>query len=618
MKQITLLFNLTLFGILCFVAQSFATDIPAGNVSGVWTPSGNPYLIQGNIRIPAGETLQIEPGTEVQFTGAFLLRVVGNLQAIGSNGDSILFSTPEPGTTWRGIRIDSLAAQSDTARISHCKITRMYNNGIVIFNTHKAVIEDSRIYQNTQLYVASIYMYNSNARIVRNVIHNNTGGSGVWTAGIYLSDGSPLIAENTFRANAAPYGESSLSIWRNNSPTAPLILNNVFENHTAGVIALHNYVTPTFDGNTFSNNHSNYSGGCIWISAAFTGYIQIRNNTFINNSAGDDGGCIKIIQSLVNFENNLFSDNTSTFSGGCIQIEDECTVTMESCEFRNNHANNSGSAIAVNDYSNLQMNRCFIHNNTATSGAFYVGAHSEALVTNCIFVNNESTSTAGAAYVHLVSAPVFSNCLFANNKANLGGAFYLYWEGDPIFNNCIFSGNEDQYGNNNIHVQDYIWNYCNPSLSHCVVQGGATSFNMGTSTVQLYDQVIEDDPMFVSATEGAGSAFDASEANWKVWAESSPCIDGGTGDPITLELGEFDFTGNSRLTGVALDIGPFEGGFGLFLCDLNFDGMVNIDDMNIFLAGFGCNQVDCEPADLDNDGQVGISDMMIFLDGFEQ
>jgi hypothetical protein len=602
----------------CILPQvTHATDIAPGNVSGVWNSSGNPYLINGDIRIAEGESLTIEPGTQVQFTGPFTLKILGNLNATGMAEDSISFTTSASNITWRGIRLDSLSALSDTARFSHCLITRMLNTSIRIINTSKVVFEDCRIFQNTQLYAGTFYMVNTNARIARNVIHNNTGSSRTWTAGIYLSDGSPLISGNTFRANFAPNGDSSLSLWKDDVLTSPLIYGNVFENHTNGFVTLHNFVTPTFDGNTFRNNQGSLTGTCIWINAAYAGYINFRNNVFFNNSGGDDGGCIKVNQSLVNFENNVFESNETTYSGGAIQITNESTVNITDCEFKFNHVGNSGSAVYVEDYSQLTMNRCFIHNNTSLSGAFYVGSHSEASITNCIFANNESSNVAGAAYIHQHCTPVFSNCLFANNKAETGGAFYLYWEGDPIFNNCIFWGNEDQNGLNTLAVQDYIWNYCNPSFSHCVVQGGESSFIMGTSTVQLYDQVIEDDPMFVEPTLSSGSALDASAANWKVWAESSPCINAGTGDPISLGLGDYDFAGNTRLSGGALDIGPYEGGFGFFLCDLNLDGMVNVDDMTIFLAAFGCNQVDCEPADLDNDGQVGISDMMIFLDGFE-
>lgn len=47
------------------------TVIPAGNVSGSWTFANTPYHIYGEITIPNGETLTIEPGVDVIFTGHY-------------------------------------------------------------------------------------------------------------------------------------------------------------------------------------------------------------------------------------------------------------------------------------------------------------------------------------------------------------------------------------------------------------------------------------------------------------------------------------------------------------------------------------------------------------------
>ena len=41
-----------------------STTIPGGAVSGTWTLSGSPYLIDGDITVLAGQTLTIEPGIE--------------------------------------------------------------------------------------------------------------------------------------------------------------------------------------------------------------------------------------------------------------------------------------------------------------------------------------------------------------------------------------------------------------------------------------------------------------------------------------------------------------------------------------------------------------------------
>ena len=71
------------------------TVIPGGSVSGTWTASGSPYLIEGEIVINNRQTLTIESGVEVIFQGHYKLIVNGWLQAIGAESDSILFTAAD-------------------------------------------------------------------------------------------------------------------------------------------------------------------------------------------------------------------------------------------------------------------------------------------------------------------------------------------------------------------------------------------------------------------------------------------------------------------------------------------------------------------------------------------
>ncbi|MGD8627132.1 MAG: hypothetical protein PVJ34_21535, partial [Anaerolineae bacterium] len=56
------------------IAQT-GTPVPGGNVSGTWTAAGSPYLIEGDITVPAGATLSIEPGVNVIFQSWYALYV---------------------------------------------------------------------------------------------------------------------------------------------------------------------------------------------------------------------------------------------------------------------------------------------------------------------------------------------------------------------------------------------------------------------------------------------------------------------------------------------------------------------------------------------------------------
>ena len=81
-----------------------ATTIPGGNVSGTWDAAGSPYLIDGDITVPAGATLTIDPGVEVLFQSWYSLTVNGTLIADGTENAPILFGGGHETAGWLGIR----------------------------------------------------------------------------------------------------------------------------------------------------------------------------------------------------------------------------------------------------------------------------------------------------------------------------------------------------------------------------------------------------------------------------------------------------------------------------------------------------------------------------------
>ena len=95
-----------------------------------WTRSGSPYRILDNLTVPAGLTLRIDPGVQVQVAANRRLTVLGRLLAQGSAAQHILFSGI-PGTVatgdadpvkngvqtgapkWGGLRISDSMAQEN-------------------------------------------------------------------------------------------------------------------------------------------------------------------------------------------------------------------------------------------------------------------------------------------------------------------------------------------------------------------------------------------------------------------------------------------------------------------------------------------------------------------------
>lgn len=83
---------------------AMATIIAGGTISNAtWTAAGNPYVVQGDIRIPNGSSLTIEAGTVVQFPSGDAqnggldatkteIIVQGSLNVNGTAANSVTFS----------------------------------------------------------------------------------------------------------------------------------------------------------------------------------------------------------------------------------------------------------------------------------------------------------------------------------------------------------------------------------------------------------------------------------------------------------------------------------------------------------------------------------------------
>ena len=52
----------------CWLPAAAQTVVPGGTIATqTWTPAGSPYIVQGDLVIPAGVTLTIQAGTVIRF-----------------------------------------------------------------------------------------------------------------------------------------------------------------------------------------------------------------------------------------------------------------------------------------------------------------------------------------------------------------------------------------------------------------------------------------------------------------------------------------------------------------------------------------------------------------------
>ena len=166
--------------VLLTVSSTYGKTEVGGDQSGTWTLASSPYVAAGDITIPKGRTLTIEPGVIVKFTIPYgvnhtRINVVGTLDARGTESRPIVFTayshdiggdTNEDGTetepapgAWVRINFSdgsngvlehckilyagngthdkcAIRCNSDASpAISNCEISYSAGNGIEVFNT---------------------------------------------------------------------------------------------------------------------------------------------------------------------------------------------------------------------------------------------------------------------------------------------------------------------------------------------------------------------------------------------------------------------------------------------------------------------------------------------------
>jgi predicted outer membrane repeat protein len=322
---------LSVFFLLCFSAGLFASKIEvSGTVSGTW--SVDTVLVTGEILIPSGETLVIEPGVLVEFQGHYLVFVRGRVVALGTMEAPILFTAGDTtgfsDTTsiaggWHGFVYQRPPVPNDTSVFVHCT-----------FSYGKAVASDT-----TGVYGGAFRIFGWNKiRFSQCTFQDNLAYK--WGGAIYAKESDIRIENCVFTRNRCgkatePYGYGGALCAVKSDP---LVVGNIFRyNQSTGIGggASFEYSDPDLRMNTFDQNVSGLGGGLGYLRTAPARVAS--GNLISNNMAVFFGGGIACIRAHTVFVNNTVVNNAASYGGG-FYCNDSAVPSSYNCVFHGNDA----------------------------------------------------------------------------------------------------------------------------------------------------------------------------------------------------------------------------------------------------------------------------------------
>jgi len=284
--------------------STFSQTEVSGDQSGTWTVDNSPYHVLGEIIVPSGQVLIIEAGVEVNFQGHYKFTINGNLQAEGTETDSIFFTTDNQSTGWGGIRFDG---SDSISNLSFCRIEYGKTSGEFPDNHGGAIalLGSDAVFSNC--------MFADNEAEA-----DNTGmGGAVYANGTgSFSETLTSFTDCKFVHNHA-YGEGGAIKFTGDMNTH--IVNCEFIenycNYGGGAVSFYSVFDTKMTNCLFAYNYTMFSNGGAIHTLGFSNSLIFENCTIFGNSAvTGDGGGVNLVFATATFVNCIIYDNPGAYS----------------------------------------------------------------------------------------------------------------------------------------------------------------------------------------------------------------------------------------------------------------------------------------------------------------
>ncbi|EYF06979.1 DUF4215 domain-containing protein [Chondromyces apiculatus] len=214
------------FALLIGLTQTAAaqTTVTGGNViNQTWTPAGSPYIVQGDVIVPAGATLTIQAGTQVRFASSdgqasgtdasrVEMTIRGTLNVNGTVASPVVFQANSGSGTsvWYGLRADQASSVLNTSNLE----VRNAIYGIHVSGGEQTLVGITAHTNSYGIYFTG----NGSGTVLSSIIRDNS------STGIYagIAAGTTGIVNVT---NCTVYGNSSYGVDVNGANAANLTVN---------------------------------------------------------------------------------------------------------------------------------------------------------------------------------------------------------------------------------------------------------------------------------------------------------------------------------------------------------------------------------------------------------